>query len=313
MKGLDLARRYYEECGKKMLKNEFPETLPFLAIGLVGSGSECYGFDDEVSRDHDFEPGFCIFLPDENIVDRKTAFRLERAYTKLPNEFMGFKRNLDTPVGGRRHGVIRMDDFFLSKCASADGELSLERWFSLPEYSLLEATNGEVFEDFYGQFSNIRAKLKYFPEDVRLKKFAGHLLLMAQSGQYNYARCISRGETAAAQMAVFEFVKSAIHCIYLLNRAYVPYYKWVFKALKELPLLSNLANDLEYLISSGNAQSDAEQKVKTIENICAAIKEAVETEGITHFDSIEMEPLSYAVNDKICDLNIRNLNILHGV
>ena len=86
MKGLELAKAFYEEYGKPMLE-EFPEIKDKLAIGLCGSGSECFGFDDEFSKDHDFEPGFCIFLPDEREVDRHTAFRLERAYAKLPMEF----------------------------------------------------------------------------------------------------------------------------------------------------------------------------------------------------------------------------------
>ena len=84
MKGLALARAYYEAYGEPMLREQFPELLPYLAAGCFGSGSECFGFDDEVSQDHDFEPGFMIFLPGEEIVDRKTAFQLERAYAKLP-------------------------------------------------------------------------------------------------------------------------------------------------------------------------------------------------------------------------------------
>ena len=59
MKGLELARDYFERCGRPMLERDFPELMPFLAAGLCGSGSECFGWDDEVSRDHDFEPGFC--------------------------------------------------------------------------------------------------------------------------------------------------------------------------------------------------------------------------------------------------------------
>ena len=53
MNGLELARGYYEEYGKPMLEGGFADILPYLAIGFVGSGSEHYGFDDEVSRDHD--------------------------------------------------------------------------------------------------------------------------------------------------------------------------------------------------------------------------------------------------------------------
>ena len=56
MNGMEISRAYYEAFGKPMLE-EFPGILPYAAAGLLGSGSECLGFDDEVSRDHDFEPG----------------------------------------------------------------------------------------------------------------------------------------------------------------------------------------------------------------------------------------------------------------
>ena len=82
MNGLELAERFYEECVKPMLSEQFSDLLPQLAVGLFGSGSECYGFDDAVSTDHEFEPGVCILLPDEETVDRQRAFRLERAMTK---------------------------------------------------------------------------------------------------------------------------------------------------------------------------------------------------------------------------------------
>ena len=74
MNGLELARGYYEEYGKPMLEHEFSDLLPYLACGFVGSGSEHYGFDDEISRDHDYEPGFCIFLPGEEVISRRQSF-----------------------------------------------------------------------------------------------------------------------------------------------------------------------------------------------------------------------------------------------
>ncbi len=313
MKGIELARQYYEAYGKEMLQSQFPEVLPKLAIGLAGSGSECYGYDDETSRDHDFEPAFCIFLPGEDVVDSRTAFLLERAYAKLPKEFMGLTRSQINPVGGSRHGVIRMEDFFLSKTGSADGDLSPEQWLSLPEYGLLEATNGAVFADPYGQFTAIREKLHRFPEGVRRKKLAGYLLLMGQSGQYNYGRCIARGETAAAQLAVFEFVQSTLHCIYLLNRTYMPYYKWSFRGMKELSRLRASAEDLEYLISSGNTPQESERKAELIEKICASVADELRVQGLTALQNAEMERQAYAVNNSITDHNVRNLHILYGV
>ena len=81
-----------------------------------------------------------------------------------------------------------------------------------------EAVNGEIFFDNYGEVTRIREKLSYYPEYLRLKKLAGHALLMGQAGQYNYSRCISRGDTAAAQLAAIEFVKSAMSAIFLINK-----------------------------------------------------------------------------------------------
>jgi hypothetical protein len=284
-----------------------------LAIGLAGSGSECYGYDDETSQDHDFEPAFCIFLPGEDVVDRQTAFRLERAYAKLPKRFMEWERSPIDPVGGSRHGVIRTEDFFASKIGSANGELTIEGWFAVPEYGLLEATNGAVFADHYGKFTAIREKLRYFPEDVRRKKLAGHLLLMGQAGQYNYARCLKRGETAAAQLAVFEFVQSALHSIYLLNRTYMPYYKWSFRGLKDLLRLNELAGELEYLISSGNTPAEAEGKTEIIERICRAVADELRLQGLSEVQNAELERQAYAVNDTIGDHTVRNLHVLYGV
>ena len=74
MTGLELARAYWETYGVPMIREQFPDYEEIIAAALTGSGSECYGFDDEVSRDHDFEPGFCLFIPEEEIVDRRVEW-----------------------------------------------------------------------------------------------------------------------------------------------------------------------------------------------------------------------------------------------
>ena len=313
MKGLELSEKFYLEYGEPMLRESFGELGGLIATGLVGSGSECFGYDDELSQDHDFEPGFCIFLPDEAKVDRKTEFRLERAYAKLPQEFMGYRRSTVKPVGGNRHGVIRMSEFFKSKTGNERGELSLSDWFFVPEQSLAEVTNGKVFYDGSGEFSAVREKLSYLPRDVRLKKLAGNLLLMGQSGQYNYPRCAARGEMGAAQLALAEFVKSALNVIFLLNERYIPYYKWSFRALCELDTLSELGAGLEYLISSGNTPSEVERKREEIERISVAVAQELRRLELSDFCGNEAEAHAYAVNSKISDGNIRNLHILYAV
>ena len=313
MKGLDISRAFYREYGEPMLRERFPELVPLLAAGLFGSGSECYGYDDEISRDHDFEPGFCLFLPGEEVVDRRTAFMLERAYASLPKEFMGVRRAMVSPVGGARHGVLRTADFMTEKVGSADGELDLRTWLSIPEYALAEAVNGEIFADPYGEVTAIRARLRKRPEDVRLKKLAGQLLIMGQSGQYNYLRCLAHGETAAAQLAVVEFVQSAMAAVFLLNDVYMPYYKWQFRAMRGLKKLSLLAEVLEYLITTGNDGDAAGEKQRVIEGVCADVIDELRRQDLTRATCGDLEQHAYSVNDDIGDGELRNLHVLAGV
>ena len=313
MKGIELAEKYFNECGKPMLEKEFADILPLLACGIAGEGSECFGFDDDISKDHDFEAGFCIFLPGEEKVDRRAAFLLERAYAKLPKEFEGIARPMLAPVGGARKGVIHTGDFFLEKVGSASGDLTPKEWLSLPEQSLAEATNGKVFFDNLGEFTKIRKKLEYFPEDVRLKKLSGNLLIMAQSGQYNYKRLLDHGEPAAAQLAVYEFVNHAMAAIFLLNRVYMPYYKWGFRALRRLPKLSLEAEIMEYLLTTDNSSDLAEEKYYAIEGIAADIIDELAEQNITKAICGDLQKHAYSVNDCIEDGEIRNLHILAAI
>ena len=313
MNGLEISRAYFEAYGMPMLQEQFPDVMPFVAAGLFGSGSECFGFDDGVSRDHDFEPGFIILLPGEDVVDRKTEFKLERAYAKLPKEFMGLKRQAMAPVGGPRHGVVRSSEFFLEKTGSPDGVLTIAQWLSTPSSALAEAVNGALFHDGSGEAGRIRAGLSHYPADIRKKKLAGHLLLAAQAGQYNYMRCLNHGENAAAQLAVIAFSQHAMSAIFLLNDVYEPYYKWSFRALRALPRLSIEAELLEYLITTDNEGQMAGEKHDVIEGICADLVDELVEKGLSKANCGDLEKHAYSVNDGIADGGIRNMHVLAGV
>ena len=225
---------------------------------------------------------------------------------------MGYTRVGLVPADGKRRGVIRISDFLERKTGKRNGELTLSDWLTLPEQNLLEVTDGKLFFDGSGTFTEIRNRLSYLPEDVRRKKLAGELILMGQAGQYNYRRCVTRGETAAAQLAVSEFVKSALHVIFLINKRYLPYYKWTFRALLELPVLSELHTPLEYLISSSNGE-EAPIKQEIIENICEKIVIELKKQGLDDFEDTALEGHAYSINSKIQNPEIENLHVLAAV
>ncbi len=312
MKGLDISKTFYNEYGVKMLEENFSDVLDRITVGLVGEGSECFGYDDILSTDHDFEAGFCLFISQQD--ERKFGFKLERAYAKLPKEFMGLKRNILSAVGGNRHGVIVIEDFYEKLLGTHTIPNDLTWWLYTPSHSIACACNGEIFKEGNNDFNkNREILLKGYPEDVRKKKIAGHLLLMAQAGQYNYSRLIDRNETGASQLAIFEFVKHAISTIYLLNNAYEPFYKWAYKGLRNLSVLGDLEPTLATITEIGNSKKEANQKIEIIEVVSGMIIEQLKNQKLTDATCNNLETHAYSVNDKIKDNTIRNLHILEGV
>lgn len=307
MRGIDISRSFYEEYGKPMIENEFSEYAHKIAVGLVGHGSECFGFDDEVSRDHDFEPGFCIWLTDED--ERLFGFRLFRAYSKLPTEYMGISVRQKSMLGSESKGVMTVSDFYKRYTGRGGAPERDMDWLYIPSHYLAEATNGEIFCDPLGEFSRIREKIKNgMPEDVRLKKIASCALYMAQTGQYNYRRCLLHGESGAARLALADFARNAVEMIFLLNRAHMPYYKWSFRAMSGLDILGDKANNLNHLVNiSPDRASDIENE---IENISASVIEELKRQSLSTVNSDYLEGHAFAINSLIRNSEIRNMHIM---
>ena len=311
MKGIEVSLKYYLSFGKKMLEDGFSDIIDNITVGLVGEGSECFGFDDEISYDHDFEPGFCIFV-DHKTYD-KYGFALERAYSKLPKEFLGLKRQPLAPADGARHGVMVTEKFYERFLGINDLPVDNKVFLYTPTFSLACAANGKIFKAGDGKFMQIRKILcSGYPDDVRKKKLAAHAALMAQSGQYNYKRLIARGETGAAQLSIFEFVKSAISSVYLLNNSYEPFYKWAYRGMRALPVLGELETALSNLTELGNSKKQAEEKQEIIGDIARLICSEYARQNLSDAKNNDFSDNAFSITDKIKDNNLRNLHIMEG-
>lgn len=306
MKGLMLARRYYEKIGAKMLTESFPDFADRIACGFVGEGSECFGFDDAFSQDHDFGAGFCLWLTDEDF--DKIGAELEEAYDALPHEFMGYQKRSQYANDAQRIGVMRTSSFYRKYIGSAKSSLSLEEWRRIPEEFLAVATNGEVFRDDCGEFTAIRKMLcTYYPEDIRLKKLAVRVAVMAQAGQYNYLRCIDRKETVAALCALGRFIEAACSAVYLLNRKYKPFYKWAHRGMKDFPILCEAYQDLSLI---GNKSADYKAIAATIEKICAEVSIELRKQDLSDSTADFLIGHAKSITEKIQDPLIRKLHIM---
>ncbi len=255
MSGLELCERYYNQYGKDMIHNKFPEYEHMIAVGMVGEGSECFGFDDEYSRDHDWGPGFCMWLSDD--LYHEIGKSLQRAYDELPKSLDGYER-FTTKQGSHRTGVFCIQDFYQKFIPSWTRNKEMD-WQNTEEDNLATVTNGKVFRDDLGEFSKVRENLlSYYPDTIWKKKLGISLIQMAKSGQYNFGRMKKRNDYVTAQIYLAEYFKWTMQSVYLLNRVYAPYEKWLLKGIQNLSILPEVGDILR-------AISDMELKDERIE------------------------------------------------
>lgn len=256
-----MSRAFWNDLGKPLLAGAYSAYQGRIAAGLVGYGSECFGFDDEFSRDHDFAPRFCLWLTDEDY--DAIGEQLQADYDALSRDFtvdeqgkphfaghgsadsnaLAASQSPLTPRAQgefRRDGVFRIGDFFerITLFREAPAQNDYASWLSLDDATLATATNGQVFADPLGVFSKTRQGFKFMPEDVRLSLISRRLGMMAQAGQYNLPRMLQRDDGAAAMLSIHEFVNATASLVFLINEpvsvGYLPYYKWQFAAMRKL-------------------------------------------------------------------------------
>lgn len=285
--GLAQSYDFFKKEVYPLLESEFSDLLPHLAAGLVGKGSECLGFDDQYSRDHDFECKVLVFVkaPDYFIYNDK----LMKAFSRLKN--------------GNVY-VVPIQDYYAKYTGCANGPETLEDWRAIPENFLATAVSGAIYFDNLGVFTEIRERLlNYYPEDLRLKHIAYHCLKLAQSGQYNYPRSIKRNDSVAAMLAIQEMLQHSMALIFAFNRKYMPFYKWQHRALKQLPILGeDVAKILQDISESLVTDRMNEER---IEKVCKMIIAHLHSEGLTSLSDTFLLPHGYEVTKRIKNKELR--------
>lgn len=291
MQNLKRCREFYEKHGAPMLHERFGEYENRIAVGMVGEGSDCFGFDDAISTDHDYGTGFCMWLTDSDYAEIGEA--LSKAYGEL---MQGERPEGVQLFMNRRRGVFTVSDFYnrllgepfvtdnslsgtdtaLGAGAASDADmtssadkalgadsiraaLSDAAWIRIPEDRLAAAVNGEVFRDDMGAFTKVREYLEgYYPDRVWKRRLAEELYHYSQNAQSNYARMMARQDYVTAGICTAQAMKAAMELVYLLNRRYAPYYKWLRRGMDRLSLLSDLGQLLDAMAQVG-CQADAWQ------------------------------------------------------
>lgn len=307
MRAIDTAEKWYFELLAPALEAELGEVSHRIAAGVAGRGSQCFGYDDEISCDHDYGIGLSLWLTDED--DLKYGIAIHRIYQKLHRELPEkFTASARSRHGYDEHGVDTISAFYRRHTGFPGVPETLEQWLKTPAYAFAEAVNGKIFRDDPGIFSRIRKEIKSnMPEDVRLKKLSFHTVMAAQSGQYNFPRILKHGENGAAMLALSDFVRHAAEIIFLLNRTFAPYYKWLFRAMRELPHLAGSSEPLEKMLAGNGSW---ENKIDLMEAVAAEIVKEMHRQELCCSTGNFLEPYAFELHSRIVDRKLRTSHIM---
>ena len=308
MKGFELCRRFYEEIGRPRIQAELPECQPYIAVGLSG-GSQSHGNDDEQSRDHAWGPGFTVWLPEDSF--HRYAESLQSLLDQLPGEFLGYGWH-----GHRDHtcGVIAIDDYVRSCVGCERPPAEPIEWIRIPEAYLYELTPSRLFLDELGELTERFEAFSQYPEDVWKHRLCGGLAWCGEWGEKHLARAERRGEATTTLMYAARFEDAAMRAVFLLNRRYAPYHKWLHREFLKLPQLADhVAPWLDRMLFESEGRADAMYRVQTL------LMEELEDRGYSPIEPSEKElrhmayvtrirPYIRSIRATIEDEKIRRLN-----
>lgn len=311
MKGMELSQNFFEEIAKPLFEKELPQFLEKAAFGLAGEGSECFGFDDEFSKDHDFGAGFCIWLSRE---EWKTWLNpVENILEKLPSAYQDYPVRMAKNLRMGRLGPFSIERFYELFIGTENIPSTWQEWINIPEHFLAVCTNGKIFLDKTQQFSAFRqALLDFYPEDVRLKKIAARCAVMAQAGQYNALRSLQRDEKGAVLFSISHFCSAAISLAFLLNKQYMPYYKWAHHAVRFLPDLGSVTySAVQQLSQTALSQPQAIDTVfEIIETHCHETRMVLNELGLTQSTDNWMMTQAHEIQAQISVPELRAMSVL---
>ena len=277
MNGQEFSEALFREAYLPVLERDFPDVLPGLSAGVVGTGSEVLGSDDEFSRDHGWGPCCCRLFLGEDDVRRHGQSIKQRLSRALPATFHGIEL---TNRAADQIPVLSIDQLYAGLTGLPHPPSTMREWIKADENSLCYARAGRVIYDPRGDLASRKAEFvkAYYPEDLWRWRVASQLWAVWHHGSYNLCgRMTRRGEGLGGLVGQGHFVEGAMRLTFLLNREYAPYWKWLHWGFSRLPRLADrIAPDLDELV----AQSNLAARSEIIGRSCKLILDVLVEEGL---------------------------------
>lgn len=272
--GLDLSRQFYQEAVRPGLDAAFPG-MPHSAA-LLGRGSEVLGFDDEMSRDHNWEPRVLLFLRDEDHA-RDGAAIGETLRQRLPDRFHDHATTYE---------IVTLRSYFMKNLdIDIDDEIGVHDWLTFPEQQLLMITAGAVYHDEVG-LQAVRDRFAYYPRDVWL-----YLLVAGWWRIHPEANLVGRSgfvdDELGSTLIGSRLVLDLMRLCFLMEKRYAPYSKWFGTAFSQLACATELSPILSKVLRA-EAWPERETALTAAYEVVAAMHNALH---ITEPVSIEVEQM----------------------
>lgn len=276
MNGLELARRFFQEWGLSYLKQNHPELTDRLAAGLIGR-SQSVGLDDEISHDHDWGPGFQIWLLNEDHA-RSAETLAEELHAALPDEFFGYRLADGWGRKAKSVQIHSMDSWFKDETGGfaepPENPLAFQP-SPRDESHLFFIKRGHVFHDPYGEFTRRRAGFSVWPRYSLLKRLHNTTWQLWHFGEYNFERVVRRGDPLTISHCKTEFTDYTMRVCFLLNEDFAPYWKWSAACFRRISWAGPIAHSLDAL----NACASVEDGKAHVESICRALRDRLVISG----------------------------------
>jgi hypothetical protein len=272
----EISRSFFEEVVRPILAREFPQETAEGAFGLFGYGSEAYGLDDDLSRDHHFGVRIDGLVPDAVSPDRR-ALICDTVRAQLPASFRGHSLREGHLAGAG----LTLDGLgaFLTRTIGLDhAPRDAAEWLAIPEEEILHVTNGEVWHDPAGRFTAVRQFFGgYYPETVRRRRIAHWCRYFSGMGTYALKRAILRGNDFYAATAFGKALRWGAQLAFLLDRVYFPYDKWLMAYLERLP---RLGAPVSRLVAAAAAPDGWERKLELLDQVADLLDRTMVADGL---------------------------------
>lgn len=254
-----------------------------------------------MSTDHHWGPRLQIFLKEEDY--NKYNLTIKNYFKEhLPFTFLGYSTNWSEPdekdnmnqflelirVRPINHKIEVYTIQRYIKIALGLESLNLTEidWFTIPEQRLLEFTSGIVFFDNYGELTQAREILNYYPESIWKLKIIVQWYRISQEMAF-VGRIGGKGDDLGSRIEASRLIRYIMELAFILEKKYIPYEKWFGIAFKKLAL----ARTLEPILLDILKEIDWQQREKLL---CDAYLKLIEKQfELNLIPRIEIKPIQF--------------------